>query len=329
MSDIQSATSDPPSQPTTYPQFIRKVGLVVSGQSGNGLDLSEMRIKFHVEGLDRGHPKTAIIRVYNLAESTQNQIKKEFTQVLLQAGYRDGAFGVIFTGTIARIKTGRENATDTFLEIQAADGDRAHNFAFVNRTLAAGSTSLQKAQVAADAMKKSGGITSSDTAALQGVGGVFPRGQVLFGLAPAYLDDVAATTNTSWFIEDGVLKFVSDTGYLPGEAVVLNSQTGMISIPEATNNGIEVTALLNPNIKVGRRVQIDNASINQTQVDQIGVFPVYGDKTQFATVTNDGFYRALVVSHVGDSRGNDFYTRMTCLALDASAPPNASVQPYG
>lgn len=262
MSNVQGAAA----QPTAYPQFIRKIGLVVSPSGGGqDLDLSAMHIKFRVEGMSFDRPKTAVIHVYNLAASTQGTIKKEFQAVMLQAGYENGAYGIIFQGTIKRIRTGRESAVDTFLEIMAADGDLAFNRSFVNKTLAAGSTQQQKAQVGVDAAKASGGITGSDLTALQGTGGIIPRGQVLFGLAPALLNDVAKTTNTSWFVEDGVLKFVSNTGYLAGQAVVLNSQTGMVGIPEATNNGIEVAALLNPNIKIGTRVQIDNASINQTQ----------------------------------------------------------------
>jgi hypothetical protein len=157
-----------------------------------------------------------------------------------------------------------------------------------------------------------------------------PRGQVLFGLAPAYLNDVAAITNTSWFTENGALKFVSNTGFLAGQAVVVNSQTGMIDIPEATNNGIEIAALLNPNILIGTRVQIDNASINQTQNNAPGEgFPTFNGATLFANVTNDGFYRVIVVSHLGDSRGNSWYTKMTCLALDASAAPGSFVLASG
>lgn len=348
MSDTQGA----PSQPTTYPQYLRKIGLVVSDASGNGLDLSQMRIRFHVEGMDRTHPKTAIIRVYNLAASTQNTIKAEFTRVVLQAGYINGAYGIIFSGTICRTKTGRESAVDTFIEIQAADGDLAHNFAFVNKTIAAGATLTQQAQPAIDAMKATGDVTQADTTALTAAqqagtaptGGIMPRGQVLFGLAKDCLDDVAASTNTSWYIENGVLTFVSNTGYTAGEAVVLNSQTGMVGIPEATDNGIEVSALLNPNIKIGTRMQINNAAVNaangnavlgnnavtSTQVDVVGGnFPTYGDTTQFASVTNDGFYRVLVVTHLGDSRGNDWYTKMICLAIDASAAPGSSVLAYG
>jgi hypothetical protein len=321
MSDTQGAAA----QPQTYTQFLRKIGLVVSPSGGGqGLDLSQLHIKFHVEGMSFDRPKSAVIRVYNLAASTQATIKNEFQAVMLQAGYENGAYGVIFQGTIKRIRTGRESAVDTFLEIMAADGDLAFNQSFVNKTIAAGQPVTAKAQAVISAMQASGGITSSDTTALQGTGGVIPRGQVLFGLGVAQLNDVADTTNTSWFIENGVLTFVSNTGFLPGQAVVLNSQTGMVGIPEATINGIEVAALLNPNIKIGTRVQIDNASINQSQINGQG-FPSFTDITFVANTTNDGFYRVLVVSHLGDSRGNEWYTKMTCLALDASAAPGSSV----
>ncbi len=63
----------------------------------------------------------------------------------MQAGYESGAYGIIFKGTIKRIKTGRESAIDSFLEIMAADADEAFNFAFVNKTLAAGATLQQQA----------------------------------------------------------------------------------------------------------------------------------------------------------------------------------------
>ena len=320
MSDTQGAAAS-----QSYPQFLRAISLVVlpSG-GGQGLDLSDFHIKFHVEGMSFDRPKSAVIRVYNLAASTQATIKAEFQAVMLQAGYENGALGIIFSGTIKRFRSGRENATDTYLEILAADGDLAFNQSFVNKTIAAGQPLVNKAQVVASSMQAAGGITSSNMDALQATGGVLPRGQVLFGLGVAQLDDVASTTNTSWFIENGVLTFVSNTGFLPSEAVVLTSQTGMVGIPEATINGIEVTALLNPNIKIGTQVQIDNASINQTQINQQG-FPSFTDITFVANTTNDGFYKVLVVSHIGDSRGNEWYTKMICLAIDASAAPGSSV----
>lgn len=333
MIGLQSSISASP-QPTSYPQYLRKIGLVVSDKSGNGLDLSNMRIKFHTFAPDVVGggvvPKTLVCRIYNLSDNTQNTIKNEFTQVMLQAGYQNGAYGIIFKGTIKRIKTGKETAIDTFLEIQAADGDLLKNYGFVNKTLSSGQTLQQQADSIASDMISKKAISSADTSALASTGGVVSlRGTVLFGLAGAHLDDIANSGNCSWFIEDGKLVFVSNDSYLPGDAIVLNSQTGLIGVPEATINGIEMTALLNPDLKCGRRVQINNAGLTQTENVGLGNFPGYNDLAFFASTSADGIYRVIVAEHEGDTRGNPWYSRLICLNIDASASTGSAVNPYG
>jgi hypothetical protein len=96
----------------------------------------------------------------------------------------------------------------------------------------------------------------------------------------------------------------------------------MIGTPRATDNGIIVRCLLNPLIQVGQRVQINNSDIFTTQVAQQGIYPNYGAQYYPATVTNDGMYRVLVIEHQGDTRGQDWFTELTCLAVD---PSNSSV----
>jgi hypothetical protein len=59
------------------------------------------------------------------------------------------------------------------------------------------------------------------------------------------------------------------------------------------------------------------------------MFPSYTSQYYPATVTNDGFYRVMVAEHVGDTRGNDWYTELTCLAADISAPASSAVLPAG
>src|ERR1700753_1165758 len=206
--------------------FLRKVGLVVANQSGQGLDLSNFRIVFKVSAADVESPNNASIKIYNLGRDEALQIQKEFTQVSLQAGYQQGNFGVIFQGDIKQTKIGRENAKDSYVQIFAADGDAAYNFGTVNTTLAAGATQQQQAQAVAQQLQQHG-VGAADYTGLQqstvGTGGILPRGKVMFGLGRSYLRDVADTSNTSWSIQNGVLTFTSDTGYLPGEAVALNS----------------------------------------------------------------------------------------------------------
>lgn len=310
-------------------QYLRKVGLVVSVGS-KGLDLSNMRIVFRTQQQDADAPNTAVIRVYNLAESTAKSIQTEYQQVSLQAGYEGGNFGLIFAGTIAQVKRGRESAIDSYVEIYASDGDQAYNFAFCNRTLAAGSSPQDRASAIAQSMDpylSQKGITIPQSV---GTGGTLPRGKVLFALARDPLSDLTQSVGCTWSIQNGQVVVIPLTGYAPGEAVVLNADTGMIGIPESTNNGIQVSCLLNPKIKLGTRIQIDNRSINTTTVRQQGIFPRYGDLSFPATVTNDGFYRALVVEHSGDNWSTgDWTTHLTCLAIDPSASPDKSVDAYG
>ncbi|MGC8165472.1 hypothetical protein ACP3WT_28400, partial [Salmonella enterica] len=68
---------------------------------------------------------------------TRQRIEQEFTRIVLQAGYA-GNYGIIFDGSVKQVRRGRENQTDTYLDITAADGDSAYNFAVVNTSLAAG-----------------------------------------------------------------------------------------------------------------------------------------------------------------------------------------------
>jgi hypothetical protein len=141
----------------------------------------------------------------------------------------------------------------------------------------------------------------------------------MFGMAREQMNDIAKSTNTSWFVENGKVNMIKDDGYLPGDVVVINSETGMLGVPENTNDGIEVRCLLNPGIKVGTRIKLNNADIATTKINQQGAFPTYGNINLVASKSSDGVYRVLVREHEGDNRGNTFETRLTCLSVDSSS----------
>ena len=111
-------------------QYLRVCDLMVSG-SGEGHDLSGLRVTFQINHAVVQTPRSAWIRVYNVAQSTIAKVQQEFTSVSLTAGYQ-GNSATVFNGTIKYIRAGRETQTDTFLDIFAADGDEAYNQANVN-----------------------------------------------------------------------------------------------------------------------------------------------------------------------------------------------------
>lgn len=295
-------------------QYIRRASLTLGANEGGvGLDLSELRFKFVTRQQDIQSPNTCDIRVYNVSDEVAQLVKEEFSRVVLQAGYQDGNFGTIFDGNIKQFRRGRENETDTYLDILAADGDQAYNFAVVNKTLAAGSSSSDHADAAIDSMKQ----YNVDRGYVSGVQGVpsLPRAKVLYGLARDVLRDAAASMGVTWSIQNGQVQLIPLAGYLPDEAVVLTAKTGMIGLPEQTLDGIHVKCLLNPRIRIGSRIQLDNRSIQWYRINMqytaINFVPKFDD---------DGFYRVLVSEHAGDTRGMQWYTNIIAIALDDTVP---------
>ncbi|AWJ93326.1 hypothetical protein Sp245p_26250 (plasmid) [Azospirillum baldaniorum] len=307
--------------------FGRKIGLVVynpQSLGGGGLDLSEMRILFRVNQSDIGTPGTSFIRIYNLKEETARKVRGEYQRVTLQAGYADGPYGVIFEGEIKQVMTGHESPTDSYLDVFAADGDTAYVNSVINTSLAAGSTPADQFDALSKAMDlQAGYVTDLPPTALS-------RGKVMFGMSRDYMRRLSETVGQSWSIQNGQLVMVPMTGYRAGEAVVLTAATGLIGYPQQTPGGIEVTALLNPKIQIGGLVRIDNKSINQGLSTAPAISPGRLESIPGfnAKIADDGFYKVLVHEFVGDSRGVPWYSTMTCLAVDPSAPDGQRVNPY-
>lgn len=300
-------------------QYLRACKLIVATAGGSGLDLSGLHIKFSIKKADAQTPNTAEIRVYNVAETTVARIRKEFSRVVLQAGYETN-LGVIFDGNIKQVRFGRENGTDTYIDIAAGDGDDAYNYAVVNTTLAAGASQRDQINAAASPMSdrgvKPGYIGETGETKLA-------RGKVMYGMARDYMRQSAEASDTTWSIQDGKLQFVPNTGVLPNQAVVLNSKTGLVGQPEQTNDGIKARCLLNPMLKIGGKVQINEKDVAQAKLADTSKD---AQANKPADIAADGFYRLLVVEHSGDTRGNDWYSDLICLDIDATQPPDKQVK---
>lgn len=297
-------------------QYDRKASLYIAGEN-DALDVSQLRFRFQVKAMDTQSPNHADIRVYNLSQDTVTKIRGEYNRVILQVGYNDDV-GVIFDGTIKQFRIGRETSNDTYLDLLAADGDLAYNLALINKTLAGGSTIGERLNAAADAMRTQGLLGSQ--VLLDQFGGVLPRGKVLFGLPRAILSQTTRSVGATWSIQQGVLKVLPKNGYLPNQVVVLNGQTGLIGRAEQTVDGIKARCLINPNIQIGARVQIDNKAINQliNRAPEEGPIPYnqWAGTQLIANTSADGIYRVLVVEHEGDTRGTNWYSDLTLLSID-------------
>ena len=301
-------------------QYLRAVSLVVGTAGGSGLDLSALRVEFTVTHPSVQTPKLLVARVSNVAKSTAATVHAEFTRVSLSAGYQ-GAIGLLFQGAIRQTKYGRSSPTDTYLDIIAADGDKAYSTGFVNQVLAAGWTAADvfREIVTAGAPL---GLTAGTPPPVT-VRGIRPK--VLFGPIRDICRNLAASTGTSWSITDGALNFTPlQVAAVPSQqAIVLSPSTGLIGIPHQTIDGVEATCLLNPQIKAGSYVTIDKSLIAAAQVD-VSYSAMQGgnlspDGKSVIGVSPTGTYYVDYVEHFGDTRGGPWYSVISCHAADANA----------
>ncbi len=293
-------------------QWLRKCTLKVEGVD-EAIDMSELRIRFEVEGALSAFSNLANISITNLSDRTAQKIHEEGKQVTLEAGYEDG-YGVIFKGNVYQKRGNtRETPTDKVFQLTCKSGDSGLVYGVVNKTLSAGHTWRDQVDAALDALKPFG-VTAGHIADLGSQ--TFPRARSLFGQARDLLKTIAQSTGSTWHIADQKLNIIKSNEPLPGEAFVLNSNTGMIGMPVQTMGGIQVRMLLNPRVVPGTRLKIDQKSIVQAQLDASGRPDAELNNQAYPMLASDGFYKVVTRDHIGDTRGQPWYTDCSCVALN-------------
>jgi len=304
----------------------------VLNQAGTkGLDLSGMQFKFQTQQSDSESPNSVVIRVYNLKSETVTKIGGEFSYVVLQAGYEDGPYGVVFQGQVRQWRLGKEKNTDTYLDILASDGDEWYNFGAVSTSIEVGSTSpvaqanaiLAGGQADGASMHgvQPGYLAAESFADAQGNQTALSRGKVFFGAARVAMRSVVQSYGSTYNINNGRINIIPLTGYLPSTPVELNSRTGLIGRAEQTIDGVKFRALLNPLLTPGGLVKIDNKSLNATLQQDANNPRPYNQRTgitSLASINADGLYRIYVAEFIGNTRGQEWYVDLIGLAVEPS-----------
>lgn len=310
-------------------QWLRYFRLLVQTEAGGdeAIDLSDFRVKFHISQALTGRPCTAEITIYNVSEATANRIKAPASgrsdpmkpKVVIEAGYQ-GKHSVIFKGDLWWKSTGRESETDTYLSLIAATGDRAHQYATVNQSLPAGASQKDELEAVIKALSAEG-VGAADTPAL--AEGRLPRGKVLYGMARDALQAVADTNGLRWGYTDRGVKMVPKEGEIPEESsrvVALNAATGLLDRPELTVDGLKVRALLNPDLEVGRIIQVEQGSVQTPSYStEYAAGQNAQDAATGASASADGLYVVYSREYLGDTRGDEWYSDLVCYGYNSAA----------
>lgn len=273
-----------------------KIIIVLEGLE-TGIDVSDLRVTAHVKKNILCSNQTGEINIYNLNPETEKLILSKGTKVYLEAGYDDGEnYGQIFYGDIIQPFRGKENPTDYFLKLVCLADDDFMNWGITGLSARRGTNYRDLVHL----------IASQSEPALE-VGEIpdgwgmnkLSRGLSLFDTTKSVLRGVGRSQNSIITIDNGKINVTSlNTPAQPTEAFVMSSQTGMIGMPTQTFEGVNVTCLLNPRIKLGGWLQINNADIIENQI-QVGEL--------FNALDLDGLYRVISQTFRLDTRGNDWY----------------------
>jgi hypothetical protein len=328
----------------------------ITGSGGQGLELSPdpstmPKATFHIYSHTKETPNHAQIRVYNLSNDTVAQIQNEFVQITLSAGYIDNPYGIIFNGVILQCKVGYEGmgGIDSYIEIEAADGGLQYAKAIIAGTAAAGSSYQTRLNLISSAINNYGSVTqtsstsagSSNIAAGGGStqnvslgytdplpSGTAPRARVYYGMVRDHMRDFASSVNMDWFIYNGQIILLGKNNTLPNTTnTTLTPSTGLIGYPEQTEQGIKIRSLLNPNLIPGGQVNIQNSAVlQQTLNTSINGSSSNSSPNNLTPISPTGNYKIIFVEHYGDTRGNEWYTDLTCVAVGAPTPNSITSQ---
>ncbi|MGV8004336.1 hypothetical protein QPK14_20285 [Photorhabdus temperata subsp. temperata] len=262
-------------------QFGRQIKLTI-GNTKESIEITNLRVTFEVSKTITSEPNSATIRVYNLNQSHRNLItSKTYNKVSLAVGYEE--LRVIYTGDIIEVVTLRDDL-DFIIELTCGDGYEAYTSALVNKTLKAGATDADILSEATKSMKVGNGVVDLPKDRQ------LPRGKVLTGNTRDIMHKIARNNGANWSVQDGNMVVLPKNKVLAdNEGFVLSQETGMIGSPEKTDDGLQITCLCNPALRIGSLVRIKS------------IIPEY-----------NGDYKITELEHSGDFMSDDWNTLITC-----------------
>lgn len=299
-------------------QYLRKVRLTFQG-AGGGITINpgnetdaQLRVGFNVNKDVSGNANTAEIEIWNLAEGHRNAVGKELDKVTLEAGYippagisargtlpfMSGGFrseasasssnvGIIFKGVLRDVRHRREGA-DIITTLSCGDGVKALRNAFLSKTYPAGT---RVGDVIDDlyAEFEKEGIDRGEWKGLDDLP-AHRRPYSVCSTCSQEMDRIARQNKLYWSMQNEAMEIVPGDGYIEA-AAFLSPSTGLIGTPTITDNGVQVEALLNPEVRPNRKVVIESQTLSMN--------------------AEGGAYRVSEATYTGDNRDGDFRVIIT------------------
>lgn len=270
-------------------QWKRVIRVKISGKGGS-LTVDQLKIVFSVSKSIGSKQNTATISIWNLTKSHRKQLGEEFDKIELEAGY-EGSVATIFKGSIRDVTTTKEGEADVKSEMECGDGDEGINKGAVSKTFPKGT----KPKDVVDHIV--GEMPSVSKGEMKGLDKLpaYKRPVTIYGWGARELDKIGREHGFYWSIQNGEFQAVKNDETLNGSTVI-SKETGMIGIPEVTDKGVKVKALLNPNVAPGKMIDVRSDFLDEES-----------GRDKRKSDDGGGLFRVASVTFEGTNRGEEFY----------------------
>ena len=259
----------------TTPRFNRTYTLEFDIGSRTEVIKPPLRISFEADKSIMGGLNKCRIQLYNIEERKRLALAKDAEQqgkripIRLSCGYQDRQ-ELIFKGTIFTGGTERQGA-DLVTTIESQDGGFDFTNSFTSRTVEGGKRAVDSVRQDMPNTDE-GKITERP---------ILTRPKVLVGNSAQLIDEMVGPGET-WYIEDERLYIIKDNEVTSRFIPVVSAATGLISTPTRSSQQVTFQTLINPTVKIGRRVKLESTTAPYM----------------------DGVYRIETITYSGDNYGD-------------------------
>ena len=292
-----------------------------NGQAGTTLtsyaNAKGLKIQFEFESHTSQAPASIQIVIYNISQTKAQQVQKEFVGISVSAGFQNRV-GEIFAGSIVECTYGEktDNFSSTLLRIYAIANDLAYGNARLSETLPAGWTHQDVIDRSAKAVAQYG-VPMGQVLGVDTTSTKHPRPAVLVGMVRDILRESCLSLGATWTMNGGQLDVISTKHPGTGSSgVVIAPDTGMLGQAVQRLDGVTVSCLLNPAVKLNTTVKIKSKIISPT-VNANALLPqsTYNISEYAKQLNASGDYRVIHIKATADTRGEDFQMTLTTVGV--------------
>ncbi len=282
---------------------------------------TSLHVVFNIQKHGWVVPNFSEISVYNLAPDLENLIIKQGMLVRVEAGYVNGAYGIIYEAPIFQPMWARENSVSSKLTLRCID---AQSVIYQNHVATVGVLKHQKDMILdMSSRSRKPFELKEENMSEDLVDNQLVKPKVFFDEPIYYMRKYAQQSGTlpSLIDLDAYITKPQDPvseSALTNALVVSPGKGGLIGVPQQTQDGVSFTCLLNPMINIFRTKKDKKArcmliKLENSSIKQAALVPM---QESYSRLDKNYVYKVIGVTHVGDTRGNNWYSQV--IGIDQS-----------